>query len=164
MATVINTTFQLRRGNASVWAKNNPILARGEPGFIIDENRLKIGDGTTAWNDLDYIGEENVFNGATSNDFPSVGKTYVIYKAEEEKALYQWNSTTSTYELLSFSDIEVATEDKIGGVISSNSEKENSVAVDASGAMTVNSLNVNKLVQTENEYLVLYGGSAVDNI
>jgi hypothetical protein len=42
---------------AEVWARNNPILAKGEPGFVLDENRLKIGDGVTAWNDLDYIGE-----------------------------------------------------------------------------------------------------------
>ena len=65
MAEVIKTTFQLRRGNAAVWAKNNPVLSRGEPGFIIDENRLKIGDGVTAWNDLPYIGEDNVINALT---------------------------------------------------------------------------------------------------
>ena len=45
MATVYNTTFQLRRGTAAIWEKNNPILSRGEPGFEIDTNRLKIGDG-----------------------------------------------------------------------------------------------------------------------
>ena len=101
MAEVIKTTFQLRRGNAAVWERNNPVLARGEPGFIIDENRLKIGDGVTAWNDLDYIGEANVFNAATHYGFPSVGKENVIYKAEEEKAIYQWNSTSLKYELLS---------------------------------------------------------------
>ena len=28
----------------------------GEPGFEKDTNRLKIGDGTNAWNDLAYIG------------------------------------------------------------------------------------------------------------
>ena len=57
MATVYTTTFQLRRGNASVWEKNNPVLSRGEPGFEIDTNRLKIGDGSTAWNDLCYVGD-----------------------------------------------------------------------------------------------------------
>ena len=55
---ILNTTFQIRRGTAAVWKKNNPILARGEPSFVIDEYRLKIGDGITAWNDLPYIGEE----------------------------------------------------------------------------------------------------------
>ena len=92
MAEVIKTTFQLRRGNAAVWAKNNPVLERGEPGFVIDENRLKIGDGTTLWNDLAYVGEGSIFNGKTVTDFPTTGLAHVIYKAEQEGALYQWNS------------------------------------------------------------------------
>lgn len=101
MAEVIKTTFQLRRGTASVWEKNNPVLHRGEPGFVIDENRLKIGDGVTLWNDLPYIGEASVYNATTHYAFPSIGRTNVIYKAEEEKKIYQWNTTTLSYELLS---------------------------------------------------------------
>lgn len=101
MAEVYKTTFQLRRGNASVWEKNNPILARGEPGFEIDTNRLKIGDGLTAWKDLKYIGEEEVFNASTHYDFPSIGRANTIYKAETEQKIYQWNSTSLKYEILS---------------------------------------------------------------
>ena len=56
MAQVIKTTFQLRRGNLEVWERNNPILAKGEPSFVIDKNALKIGDGVTPWKDLEYIG------------------------------------------------------------------------------------------------------------
>lgn len=57
MATeVIKTTFQLRRGLKDIWAKNNPVLAYGEPGFEKDTYRLKIGDGVTAWNNLAYFG------------------------------------------------------------------------------------------------------------
>ena len=52
----ILTTFQFRRGLADNWRKNNPILAQGEPGFERDTYRLKIGDGVTAWNDLEYFG------------------------------------------------------------------------------------------------------------
>ena len=59
MAQVIKTTFQLRRGLASVWAKNNPVLAVGEPGFEKDTFKLKIGDGILAWNDLPYIVDDN---------------------------------------------------------------------------------------------------------
>ena len=56
MATeVIKTTFQFRRGLAATWAKNNPSLAYGEPGFEKDTYRLKIGDGVTPWNDLEYL-------------------------------------------------------------------------------------------------------------
>ena len=61
MATqVIKTTFQLRRGLKATWEKNNPVLAYGEPGFEKDTYRLKIGDGETAWNDLDYFGESAI--------------------------------------------------------------------------------------------------------
>ena len=56
MAQVIKTTFQLRRGLLEVWERNNPILAKGEPSFVLDKNALKIGDGITPWKDLEYIG------------------------------------------------------------------------------------------------------------
>lgn len=56
MPQVIKTTFQLRRGLEATWKKNNPILASGEPSFVIDKNYLKIGNGETYWNDLKPIG------------------------------------------------------------------------------------------------------------
>ena len=55
MATVYNTIFKLKRGTASRWAELNPILQQGEPGFVYDTNQLKIGDGTTPWNELPYL-------------------------------------------------------------------------------------------------------------
>ena len=41
-----------------------------------------------------------------------------------------------------------------------SSDAENKVAIAADGVMEVNSINVNKLVQTDGEYLVLNGGAA----
>ena len=64
MATVISTTFRLKRGLAAKWQELNLILDPGEPGFELDTYRLKIGDGKTAWNDLPYIG----YNGASGGD------------------------------------------------------------------------------------------------
>ena len=60
MATVLNTVFKLKRGIASRWAEVNPILHQGEPGFVIDLNRLKIGDGIRHWNDLPYLDNEQL--------------------------------------------------------------------------------------------------------
>lgn len=51
----IKTTFQLKRGTDEAWKFNNPILAKGEPGFVLDKNKLKIGDGITEWNKLPYL-------------------------------------------------------------------------------------------------------------
>lgn len=49
--------IQIRRDTKARWADLNPILAAGEMGFEIDNNRLKIGNGITAWNSLPYITE-----------------------------------------------------------------------------------------------------------
>lgn len=94
-------TLQLKRGTATRWKELNLVLAAGEPGFVLDENRLKIGDGVTAWNNLPYIGESSVVNASTHHDFPSIGREDVIYKAETEKKIYQWNPTALKYEVLS---------------------------------------------------------------
>lgn len=55
-------------------------------------------------------------------------------------------------------NIPVATADAHGVVKSADGE--NKVAVAADGTMEVNSLNVNKLVQTDGEYLIMNGGTA----
>lgn len=53
---VLNTIFQLKRGNSDAWAAKNPILRAAEPGYELDTGKLKIGDGVSAWNDLAYFG------------------------------------------------------------------------------------------------------------
>lgn len=98
-------TIQFKRGTAARWAEVNFVLAAGQPGFATDENRLKIGDGVTPWNDLPYIGDESVISVPTHLDFPSVGRPNVIYKAEAEKCIYQWNATELKYELLGSTEI-----------------------------------------------------------
>ena len=57
MAEVIKTTFKLRRGLSADWERVNPVLAEGEPGWALDTQVLKIGDGILAWNDLRALGE-----------------------------------------------------------------------------------------------------------
>lgn len=102
MATVINTKFQLKRGTAARWAELNPILSEGEPGFVYDSNRLKIGDGIHSWNDLPYIdGKREVENFDWQDEFPKVGDSHILYRAIKEMSLYQYNPTTATYEKLS---------------------------------------------------------------
>lgn len=54
---VLRTRFRLRRGTSEAWARVNPVLLYGEPGFEKDTNKLKIGDGVKAWNDLPYLTE-----------------------------------------------------------------------------------------------------------
>ena len=53
---ILNTIFQFKRGLAEAWTRNNPILRPGEPGFELDTGKLKIGNGSTNWNNLEYFG------------------------------------------------------------------------------------------------------------
>lgn len=55
-------------------------------------------------------------------------------------------------------NLPIATSEILGGVKSS--DNMNKVSIDAEGNMEVNSLNVNKLVQTDGDTLILNGGSA----
>lgn len=53
--TIERASIRLWRDYAADWTDSNPVLAEGEPGFERDTGLLKIGDGVTAWNALDYI-------------------------------------------------------------------------------------------------------------
>jgi hypothetical protein len=49
--------IQIRRDTESNWSSNNPTLSLGEVGFVTDLYKVKIGDGTTLWNSLDYFAD-----------------------------------------------------------------------------------------------------------
>jgi len=55
--------FRFQRGSANRWTEVNPILGAGEPGVEIDTGLFKIGDGYTAWVDLDYYLTEPYVSG-----------------------------------------------------------------------------------------------------
>lgn len=48
------TAIQLRRGTAAQWTSANPVLSAGEQGWESDTNKVKIGNGSTAWASLPY--------------------------------------------------------------------------------------------------------------
>ena len=54
------TAIQIRRGTAAQWTSANPTLTSGEQGFETDTGKVKIGDGSTAWTSLAYLGAGTV--------------------------------------------------------------------------------------------------------
>lgn len=50
-------TIRYRRDTAANWTSVNPVLASGQPGFEIDTNKMKVGDGVTAWNARPYLAD-----------------------------------------------------------------------------------------------------------
>lgn len=47
--------IKLRNDISSAWQAKNPVLLKGELGFDQSSKYVKIGDGTTAWNNLSTI-------------------------------------------------------------------------------------------------------------
>ncbi len=48
------THINQRRDTSANWASANPVLQLGEVGHETNTRKYKLGDGVTAWNDLDY--------------------------------------------------------------------------------------------------------------
>lgn len=52
----IDSRWQQKIGTAAEWTSADPVLLAGEIGIESDTNKLKIGDGETAWSGLAYFG------------------------------------------------------------------------------------------------------------
>lgn len=96
--------IQIRRDTAANWASVNSILAQGESGFETDTSKLKIGNGTSAWNVLNYFGGGNILAvSATAPVSPTAGNqwydttTGIIYIYFNDGTSSQWvQSSTAT--------------------------------------------------------------------
>jgi hypothetical protein len=60
--------IQIRRDTLTTWTVNNPILLDGEFGYVTNTSRIKIGDGSTPWNDLEYWNPSGVINASVYKD------------------------------------------------------------------------------------------------
>lgn len=54
--------IQMRRDSDADWQSANPTLRSGEIGFNETNGRVKVGDGSTEWNLLNYL-EDNQLDG-----------------------------------------------------------------------------------------------------
>lgn len=60
---------QWRRATAAEWTAANPVLRQGEAGYEIGTGKFKIGDGTSTWSSLPYIGAGGGGGGGSSVPF-----------------------------------------------------------------------------------------------
>lgn len=62
--------IQLRRDTTANWENINPVLADGEPGYDINTNEVRVGDGSTEWTGLsgNVIGTGGGGGGASTGD------------------------------------------------------------------------------------------------
>lgn len=71
--------IQIRRGSRSEWLNVDPILDDGEFGFEVDTGRIKIGDGTNNWSELNYIGSNENFVKIYNNTGYAIQKGQAVY-------------------------------------------------------------------------------------
>lgn len=100
MAKQLISRIQLRRDTAANWKTNNTTLSKGEIALSYDVNadgvalpnsyRVKIGDGTTKWNSLDYFAQR-VLTGAGA-PAASIGENGQFYVDTTNKYLYFKNN------------------------------------------------------------------------
>ena len=58
MAKELNTRIQLKHGLAAKWTEKNPVLLAGEIGIETDTLKMKVGNGTSNWSALGYLGAD----------------------------------------------------------------------------------------------------------
>ena len=85
---ILNIRIQLRNDISNTWATKNPILLQGEMGIEYDTKKMKIGDGTTAWNDLDYSGiDEEAIQTIVNNNKSSFTEVEAQENESDHEAL-----------------------------------------------------------------------------
>jgi len=102
--------IRLRRGTAAQWTDANPVLALAEPGYELDTSRIKLGDGTTAWNELAYFTTPKSVTIAE----PQPGDEFTLFLTEypltlsQVQAVVRGSSPSVTYEIRYDSDRSAA--------------------------------------------------------
>jgi hypothetical protein len=73
------TNIQARKGTATDWSTQNPVLASGELGYDLTNRIFKIGDGSSNWNTLNTINlsSSNItdFNSSVSGLLPTIANS-----------------------------------------------------------------------------------------
>lgn len=100
--TLDNIRILTRNDTQTQWSTVNPVLLKGELGYDSDAKMLKIGDGTTAWNDLDYLGAKPAEggdgapgSGTTDKELGSIyvdttsHKAYILVDKSEDSATWK---------------------------------------------------------------------------
>ena len=134
-------------------------LVLGENGEVSVSGKVAAGnvDGLDAW----ITARAGTLEGLSENNFTDtlLGKLNDIEDGAQVNVIEGVKVGGTLLDVTNKSvNIPVANTTALGVVMSSAAQ--NKIAVAADGTMEVNSLNVNKLVQTDGEFFIMNGGSA----
>lgn len=95
----LKTKIILNNAKAATLAKKNPVFLKGEMCIENDTRLIKVGDGVTAWNDLEYI-----------NDIPEVDLSSVTNKCIEVGSYEELPSKNCVVGDIGIVKVEIASE------------------------------------------------------
>tara|TARA_R100001463_G_scaffold47540_2_gene96438 strand:+ start:111 stop:1460 length:1350 start_codon:yes stop_codon:yes gene_type:complete len=72
-ATTIRVQIAQRKDTAANWHNSNPVLLSGELGYETDTKKLKIGNGSSSWRNLDYFYNAKIIAGNTEAETVDTG-------------------------------------------------------------------------------------------
>ena len=92
------TTAQIqhRRDTAANWTSANPTLAAGQFGIETDTNKLKIGDGSTAWTSLAYFTGGGAGSGDVTGPASAVDEQIAVFDGTTGKAIKDGGITVAS--------------------------------------------------------------------
>jgi hypothetical protein len=99
---MINYNIRIKRASSSRWNSINPILSAGELGLETNTGKIKAGNGSATWSQLNYIGPDNTeLLIPTRNYYGYVGDGYwddltkwVVFDGNNNETI--WDGTPAT--------------------------------------------------------------------
>lgn len=86
----VQLQIRVRRDTAAAWAASNPTLASGEIGYETNTQKMKVGDGQTAYASLPYL--------AGSGSFPNLSQLQdIIVTNPLDGDVLSYNSTAGKW-------------------------------------------------------------------
>lgn len=143
--------IQLRRDTAANWTATNPTLAQGEIGIDLTNNKIKIGNGSTAWNSLSFFDDkETILSNYAGNIIPSDDNTYDLGSPTK-----QWRDIFVSEGSIYIGDIKLSNDN---GTLKVQQVTDAGLGTEAPVPNTPGAVTTDRLVVGEVE-LVLTGGA-----
>lgn len=79
--------IQLRRDTSANWTSANPTLSSGEMGVETDTQKVKVGNGSTAWNSLGYVGVSADTTKSISIPSPTSSDIFTLFYTKNSSTL-----------------------------------------------------------------------------